>query len=36
MEHLYPYHFVRFVIVEHHARRDLLGLNYGGVVEAEV
>ena len=36
MEHLYPYHFVRFVVVEHDAGRNLLGLDYGGVVEAQV
>ena len=36
MEHLYPHHFVRFVVVKHHAGRDLLGLDYGGVVKAKV
>ena len=36
VEHLNAHHFVRFVVVEHDPWRDLLGLDYGGVVETQV
>ena len=36
MEQFYAHHFIRIVVVEHHARRNFLGLDDGGFVEPEI
>ena len=36
MEHLYAYHFVGFVVVEDDSGRNFFGVDYGGIIEAQV